>query len=688
MEEISFRTFYEDREGNLWLGTNGQGLYRVRKQAITTYSKPQGLVDRNVYPIYQDRAGAIWIGAWQSGLSRLRDGSFTNYTVRDGLASGLVTALYEDRAGRLWVGAHHDHNGGLRILKLGQDGRFTTVGNQSGQGGQILPDRTLVSAIHEDRAGALWFGTTRGLARYQAGVSTIYTEKDGLAGDDVRVIIEDAAGQLWIGAYGGLTRLKDGQFTGWTERDGLPSNNVRALYQDREGVLWIGTYDGGLGRFKDGRFTRYTTRDGLFNNGVFQILEDARGRFWISSNRGIYRVRKEELNEFAAGQRREITSIAYGRSDGMLNVECNGGLQPAGIKARDGRLWFPTQDGAAVIDPEAMPANPQPPPVIIESFLLDNAPVVFDREVRIQPNQENFEIQYTALSFINAENLRFKYKLEGLDHDWIDAGTRRTAYYPHVPPGDYTFRVIAANSDGVWNNEGKSLRVVVLPPFYRTWWFLSLAALGVGAAVWLSFRSRVAQLRREHAAREAFSRQMLDAQENFSRRLIESQEAERKRIAAELHDGLGQNLIVIKSWAALGLTQLDPDALVREQFDEISATAVQSLNDVREIIYNLRPYQLDSIGLSNTIKFMLEQLAAASGISFMIEVAPLDKVFSPEAEVIFYRVVQECANNIVKHSRATEATVLIEREARAVHVTIEDNGRGFSIADCGLRIAD
>ena len=168
------------------------------------------------------------------------------------------------------------------------------------------------------------------------------------------MIVERSPGGIRIGGCGGLTRLRDGQFTRWTEHDGLPSNSVRSIYEDSDGVVWIGTYDGGLGRFKDGKFTRYSVREGLFNNGVFQILEDAHGNFRMSCNRGIYRVSKRELNEFAAGARDTITSLAYGRSDGMLNVESNGGYWPAGVKARDGKLWFPTQDGVAVIDPQAV----------------------------------------------------------------------------------------------------------------------------------------------------------------------------------------------------------------------------------------------------------------------------------------------------------------------------------------------
>jgi ligand-binding sensor domain-containing protein len=203
------------------------------------------------------------------------------------------------------------------------------------------PRLRVVNAILEDRQGAFWFGTEHELVRYKNGVSTTYTTKDRLASSDVRVLLEDAAGDVWIGGYGGLTRFRAGQFTAYTQRDGLPGSNVRALYEDPERVLWIGTYDGGLARFQDGRFSRYTVREGLFNNGVFHILEDARGNLWMSSNQGIYRVSKKELNEFAAGKRASVSSIAYGKEDGMRNAECNRGHWPAGAKARDGKALVP-----------------------------------------------------------------------------------------------------------------------------------------------------------------------------------------------------------------------------------------------------------------------------------------------------------------------------------------------------------
>jgi len=649
---------YVDKEGNTWIGTLYEGLYRARPQSITTYAKQQGLNRSEIYPVFEDRDGTIWAGS--DKLYRFKDGAFTGYVTPSTLFG--IHSIYQDRAGELWV------NGRWRV----EDGRVVR-----GITNEMLDAAGLVWTMYEDPEGAYWFGTgSGGVVRYQNGAATRYTTEDGLAGNDTKVIIQDSAGGIWLGSYGGLTHYKDGRFTAWTERDGLPGSTVRALYQDNDGVLWIGTYDGGLGRFKDGRFTRYTMKDGLFGNGVFQILEDAAGWFWMSCNRGIYRVRKQELNDFADGKIKAITCIGYGKSDGMLSAECNGGRWPAGVRARDGKMWFPTMDGLAVIDPATMTTNAQPPPVMIEAIKIDNETVRIDNEngaatrsepaFQITPRQQNFEIQYTALSFINSENLRFKYKLEGLDRDWVEAGTRRTAYFSYVPPGKYTFRVIAANSDGVWNTEGKSVRITVLPPFYRTWWFLTLAALGAGGAVFAAFKSRVRQIEHRQAAQQAFARQ-----------LLESQEAERKRIAAEIHDGLGQTLAIIKNRALLGeSTSTDLDS-AREQFDLIAAQSTQAIDEAKDISYNLRPYLLDRLGLSRALESMIAKVADASGILFTTEIAELDGLFAPDEQINLYRIAQECLNNIVKHSGASAASVRLRREQDSVELIVSDNGKGF-----------
>jgi signal transduction histidine kinase/ligand-binding sensor domain-containing protein len=659
---IQFTFLYEDRERNLWLGTEGQGLYRLQKQSIGVYSKQQGLIADNIYPIFQDHLGAMWIGAWNMGLSRFYDGKFTNFTVADGLPARLVTSIYEDRANRIWVAAH----GGVAVF---QNGHFSKPAEPS------LPDRSVVQAIFQDRTGTLWFGTSRGLVSLRNEESRLFTVRDGLAADDVRVIIESREGDLWIGGYGGLTRLRNGRFTQWTEHEGLPSNNVRALYEDSDDVLWIGTYDGGLGRYKDGTFRRITTRDGLFNNGVFQILEDGRGNLWMSCNRGIYRVSKQELNDFAEGKRSTIASVAYGKVDGMTNVECNGGLWPAGAKTRDGKLWFPTQQGIAVIDPAAVSYNPKPPPVVIESFRVDRMAFPLTGSPRIPPRAENLEIEYTAPSFIKPEQTHFKYRLEGLDSSWIDAGARRVAYYSHLPPGRYTFHVIAGNSDGVWNNQGKTFTITILAPFYETWWFEMLTLLAIGALVAIAWRYRVSQLEQAQAVQQAFSRQ-----------LIASQEAERKRIAAEMHDSLGQRLVVIKNLALFLLRSRkeggtkngagdDADA---QTITEISDEASSAIEETREISYNLRPFQLDRLGLTKAIEAMIRTTASASGLKFSSELDNVDNLFPEELRINFYRIVQESLGNVMKHAEASAVKVEVKRSIENVTLTIEDNGRGFT----------
>jgi signal transduction histidine kinase/ligand-binding sensor domain-containing protein len=636
---------YEDREGNVWFATNQGGLFRARQRFINTYSTSEGLTQPNVYPIYQDTGGHIWVGA--NALFRYEDGNFT--LDKTGPEDG-ITALAEDLQGRLIVG-----NIGTILVRDGDHFK------------RLLQKRSNVfRAIYPDRDGALWLGGEHGLVHLKDGSEKDYTTVDGLAGDDIKVIISDRAGGLWIGSYGGLTHYSDGRFTSWTERDGLPSRTVRALYKDDDGVLWIGTYDGGLGRFKDGKFTRYTTREGLFDNAAFQIPEDGRGNFWMSSNRGLYRVSRRELNDLAEGLRSTVTSVAYGKSDGLLNVECNGGHWPAGIKTSQGTLWFPTQDGVAVIDPAAVPVNPKPPPVHVESLLVDNAAVDFGNEVPIRPDQENFEIGYTALSYINSENIRFRYRLEGLDRDWVEAGTRRVAYYSHVPPGRYTFHVIAANSDGVWNTEGASVLIRVRPRFYQTWWFVSTVGLAFCAMVFGAYRIRVNRL--EQARR---------AQEEFSQKLMASQEQERQRIAAELHDSLGQSLLIIKNRVALAQSDVKQTKMVEEQLEELSHSAGAAIDECREIAYNLRPYQISRFGLSKSLQGIFMRINDVTDIQATVEIESIDGLLSEDNQINIFRIVQECVNNIIKHSRATHASLSVKRGSGGIALNIGDDGCGF-----------
>ena len=649
---------FQDREGIVWVGTNTAGLVRITPQFITGYSEAQGLAGNVTDAIVEDRAGNVWI-VTQTGLGKITNGIVTNYVPGKEMGTPPpLQTLHENRDGGLWLGGWT----GLFSLK---NSVFSTV----------IPNIN-VHSLHQDQQGVLWIGSHEGLVKYQDGVRQSWQTKDGLPNDIIRVIHEDRhegrQGTLWLGTAGGLAQFRDGRFTVFTSKDGLVNDHIWSIHEDAEGVLWIGTADGGLSRFKDGRFTNYTTAQGLYDNGVFQILEDGRSNLWMSCFRGLYRVSKQQLNDYADGKISAITSTAFGKADGMLNTDCNGGRQPSGFKTSDGRLWFTTLRGVAVVNPEQITSNPTPPPVLIESATLDRALASIADGMRIAPGQSNLEIAYTAFSFIKADQIRFKYQLVNQDPDWIEAGTRRTANYSYLRPGQYIFKVIAANSDGVWNTEGAQLRITVLPKFYQTWWFRSLLAVTMFGSIGLIFKWR---LGRANAARRA--------QEEFSRRLIDSQEAERKRIAAELHDSLGQNLLVIKNYALMGLSTATTDNPMREHLNEISDAAAMSIEEVRQIAHNLRPYQLERLGLTNTLQFMLRQIANASDIGFAVEVDQVDDLLSKEEEISLYRIVQEAINNILKHSRASEASVRIKLVGDEIQATIADDGRGFVVEAIG-----
>ncbi|MFN0123190.1 MAG: two-component regulator propeller domain-containing protein [Blastocatellia bacterium] len=366
-EPEGFNSFsgFADSEGNTWFGANGNGLFRARRQTVTPLGKAQGLGNSEVYPLLESRDGSLWIGTTGAGLFRYKDNALRSYPAALKKVDdfhGFTYTLYEDRAGQLYV------NG---LWRWSESGYLKQPWLREMLKLKVMSYWTMC----QDRAGAYWVGTDIGVMRIENGSLTHFTTKDGLAGNDTKVIIEDGQGGLWLGSYGGITHYRDGRFTAWTEKDGLPGNTVRALKLDSDGTLWIGTYDSGLGRFRDGRFTRYTTKDGLFDNGVFQMLEDDFGWCWMSSNRGLYRVRRQELNDFAKGKISALNCLAYNKSDGMPSTECNGGRWPAGIKTRDGKLWFPTMEGVAIVDPANVKANTQPPPVVLEEMRINNQPV-------------------------------------------------------------------------------------------------------------------------------------------------------------------------------------------------------------------------------------------------------------------------------------------------------------------------
>jgi len=479
------RALAEDREGSVWIGTNGGGLTRLKQTRFIAYTKRDGLGDDVARCLVQDGRGAVWIGT-NTGLSRLEGGRLTSFGAKDGFTDASVFSLHLDRKGTLWIGTY-----GAGLWRH-DAGRFRSYRVRDG-----LPN-DIVRAMAEDREGNLWVGTESGLAVLRDGRFSVYGRGDGLPSAQVFAILEARDGTLWFGTGGGVAAFRAGRFERLGTAEGLRSTVVFALHEDEDepGTIWIGTDGGGLHRLRGGRLQAYTSREGSFDDLVVQILDDRKGRLWMSSNRGVFHASKQELAELLEGRRTRVESIAYGTADGMPSAECHGGSQPSGLRTPDGRLWFPTLEGVAVVDPAHLGVNTEPPPVVIEEALVDREPFDLRGRMSVPPGRPDVEIHYTALSFMAPGKVRFRYRLEGLDEGWVDAGPRRAAYYTRLPPGHYRFRVKAANDDGTWNEEGAALAFAVLPRFFETRWFLALAVCsGLGLA-FAGMRVRLHQMRR------------------------------------------------------------------------------------------------------------------------------------------------------------------------------------------------
>jgi ligand-binding sensor domain-containing protein/signal transduction histidine kinase len=516
----------QDRDGSLWVATTG-GVCRMRGGRFEALTSRQGLPNDRIITLYEDAAGSLWFGTAGGGLGRLKDAAAMTFGPPEGLSYDITSTILEDRRGALWIGTY---GGGLNRL---HDGRTTTFRTKDG-----LPDDA-ITALLEDRGGTLWVGTRRGLCRFAGSSCKPVGSAEAASRAPVRALAEGADGSLWIGTYGaGVLRLRDGRFTHHGRDSGLSHEYVQSLYLDRAGTLWAGTDGGGLNRLDGDRFVHVGQADGgpvnilsfletpqgdmwVGTDGglcrldgerlacfgpraglvdiVYRILEDGSGNLWLSCNKGVIRVARRDLDDLAAGRRATIDAVSYGRADGMRSVECNGGVQPAGWRTRDGGLWFPTIAGAVRFDPNRAVAKSPAPPLVIERALIDGREA--GAGAGVPPGRGDLEFHYAALDLLDAHRVVYRYRLEGFDDDWIAAGARRIAYYTHVPPGRYRFQVTAARSDGAWEAATASFPFELRPRFIQTVWFYALVALAGCAAAWGLSRVRVRSLEARQAER-------------------------------------------------------------------------------------------------------------------------------------------------------------------------------------------
>ena len=682
----ALRTLFVDVEGNVWIGSDVAGLFRVKPRVFRTYTRADGLDGEVIKSVIEDSAGRIW-AARDNGINWILPGGAVagpEYNPAMRSSPRNYRALWtvgQDASEEFWFGcfngkvSHWNETSGEVVCEPAGDGSPGAV-------------HVLARGV----GNGLWVGTSRGLWRGQGDTVSRSPLPPGLPSEDVRAIIEDSTGLFYAGIYGaGLLRREGGVWSRFGKEQGLADESVLCLYRDNGGAVWIGTVFGGLSRFKDGQIVNFAAINPGIPNLVSCSIEDDLGSLWFGGVDGIHRVSRTELEEVAAGTRQSAFVYVFAKGDGLRTTECAYGMQPTVVKDRNGRLWFATINGLSVIDPGRLPINSRPPPVRITEIRIDGRVVAESVErnltptpsqtdfttknqITVPPGNHSLEIRYTGLSFTSPEKMRFQYRLEEANAEWREAGGRRAAYFEGLQPGAYRFRVKACNNDGIWNTSGASVAVLVLPYYWQTSWFGAGVCASVGGLVLAFYRRRISRLERDRAL-----------QRDFSRRLIDSQESERKRIAGELHDSLGQNLLIIKNRATLAGIDPSTPPKVLEQIREISDVSLQSIQEVRTIAQALRPHHLERFGLSKSIKAMVRQLGEGGPVRIESEVAPLEGLLSPDEEMNLYRILQESLNNIVKHSGAASARIRVLRDVRCVRIVIEDDGRGFEPGEVGSR---
>ena len=481
-----------DREGSVWVGTWSGGLNRLRNRSFVLFGAPEGLSHDNTRSVVHGKNGVTSIATAGGGLNRIEGGRITTLRKHDGMPTDEMSTLLEDRDGSIWIGTYT-----AGVVRLQPGGKIQTFGAAQG-----LP-HVEVRALAQDRAGTIWVGTRAGLARFDG--STFSAVRDaGAPLEGVTTILEDRAGTLWVGTSGtGLFRLRDGKFSILTKADGLVSNWILALYEDAASSLWIGTNGQGINRLRDGKLGAVRPLDGLWDGGAQTLLEDSAGYFWMTCNRGFFRVARTELDDFVEGRIQKVTSTGFGPGDALRSTSFAGGLQHAGAIDAQGQLWLPSMAGLLIVDPLHLPGAGQPPAVQLENVVVNGVSSVDLSRVELPPGSVPLTIRFTANTLLHAERVRFRYQLDGITQDWVDAGKSREAAFPALPHGNYRFRVVASIDGRRWSDAPAMLAITVRPHIYQTIWFSVLAAIGLLGAITglVQLRTRALRLRHDEMER-------------------------------------------------------------------------------------------------------------------------------------------------------------------------------------------
>ncbi len=717
-----FRTAHllRERNGSLWIGTRDGGLVHVHRGRTDVFAQADGLSGDFISALFIDREGSMWV-ATDGGLDRFREAAAATLSLNQGLSNASILSVLADRDGSVWLSTR-------RGLNRWNNGQITIFGKSSAQAGRSahgmtggdkqdgLLNGTYAGSLFQDSRGRIWASTLREFGYLENGR---FIPLKAVPGGAVYSICEDAAGSLWlankdlgliqllrdghvqqipwaglghkdaamalaadplrrglwVGFYqGGIVYFADGQVrASYSAADGLGGGRVNDLRFDPDGTLWAAT-EGGLSRLKNGRVATLTSKNGLPCDSAHWVMEDDAHSFWLYTTCGLVRIARSELHAWAAAAdkdkdtNRTIHATVFDRSDGVRSLEDHGGYTPHVAKSSDGKLWFLPSDGASVVDPSHIPFNTLPPQVHIEQIIANgktyNAASDANGRLRLPPRIRDLEIDYTALSLVAPEKVRFRYQLEGHDGDWQDVGNRRQAFYGDLSPGAYRFRVSACNNSGVWNEAGTFLDFAIAPAYYQNTWFLVSCV-----AVFLALLAALYQLRLRQVARQ------------FNMRL-EERVNERTRIARDLHDTLLQSLAGVSlqldgiSKQAATNPERTPSliARVREQVDS-------AFREARVRVWNLRSPALEVQGLEGALRQLVERIGPATAARCSVTVTGRSRPCPPDIEEELLRIAQEAANNASQHAQPNEIRIALDYSAGSLTLSISDDGRGFDLEE-------
>lgn len=651
-------TLLEDREGNIWVGTD-DGLVRLRRESIFTFDRRQGLSHNHVVSVLEDQRGRICIGTRGGGVNFLQDGRILpRREILEG--DSLTMAMARNIAGGIWLTAENV----LELFHLTEEGVFSPGDGYNEKYGRV---------ILQERSGLVWIGTRGGLYCFDGKKFSRYTIQNGLSANSIHDLCEGRDGTFWVATENGLNRKVGERFVSVPASSGNPHAIATCIYEDAEGRLWLGTKKG-LALCQNEKFYfRPELPSSFFHESISGILEDNEGNLWMSAKSGILSTPKNELGSVFNGKQTSVQSMTYDASDGLANATFSDTAKPSCWKSRDGRMWFATTKGLEMIDPKsARKPNRFPPPAVIDDIIADkkraseNSPFTASGAQRLTfpPGRGELEIRYTGLSFTAPEKNRFKYKLDGVDSEWVQAGTRRFAYYNNLPPGDYTFHVTACNNDGVWNPLSSSVMLRLLPHFWQTWWFYGLCLAGLsGSAAGIA----------RHLTHRKMKRQM---------ELIEQQHAlekERGRIAQDMHDDLGAGLTQITLLSELAAREVSQPEKVGIHITQISETARDVVQAMDEIVWAVNPRNDNVARLAGYIFHHAEKFFRATSIRFRCRRGGTlpEHPLSAELRHNLFLVVKEALHNVAKHSDATEASLRISVVDSTLEICVEDNGNGL-----------